>query len=97
MVRLLTTLWEMPGTLSWLYFALGIVWGAKKATHQEIDGGAGPRPQVAANQLKTHQTTKRQCRWWRGGILDEMQPQRDVWEGRIHVVWGGKLDDKKIK
>jgi hypothetical protein len=47
---LLTTLWVMPGMLGWFYFMLGVAWGAKKATHQEIDRGAGPRPNVAANQ-----------------------------------------------
>ena len=50
MMCLLTTLWVMPGTLGWFYFMLGVAWGAKKATHQEIDRGAGPRPNVAANQ-----------------------------------------------
>jgi hypothetical protein len=49
-MHLLTTLWATPGTLVWFYFALGVAWGAKKATHREIDRGAGPRPYVAANQ-----------------------------------------------
>ncbi len=68
-MRLLTTLWVAPGTLSWFYFALGIAWGAEKATHQELDRGAGPRPYVAANQLKSATTNQKTVSVVEGGDI----------------------------
>jgi hypothetical protein len=32
-MRLLITLWATPVTLGWFYFALGVAWATKKATH----------------------------------------------------------------
>ena len=93
-MRLLTTLRVMPGMLSWFYFALGIAWGAEKATHQELDRGAGPRPYVAANQLKSATTNQKTVSVVEGGgILDKTQPRQDLWGGCIHIIWDCKLDD----
>jgi hypothetical protein len=62
------------GMLGWFYFALVIAWGTKKATHQEIDKGMGPRPHVAANQLKKCNHKPKDSVGGGGGeILDKTQ------------------------